>query len=103
MELDLLSFFGLYVHSCTHWLRPRTPPPPHLGSYMRALLVIQERRHLFVPPWYFTVLTLKVSIENVKKSKGLHRALKVFIRETLNINNKLPNSDTDPLNYRLVY
>ncbi len=26
MELDLLS---LFVHSCTHWLRPRNPPAPH--------------------------------------------------------------------------
>jgi hypothetical protein len=23
MELNLQSLFGLYVHSCTHWLRPR--------------------------------------------------------------------------------
>jgi hypothetical protein len=31
IELDLLSLFGLHVHSCTHWLKPRkTPPPPHL-------------------------------------------------------------------------
>jgi hypothetical protein len=32
MEVDLQSLFGLHVtcdvHSCTHWLRPRTPPPP---------------------------------------------------------------------------
>jgi hypothetical protein len=27
MELDLQSLFGLDVHSCTHWLRHRTPPP----------------------------------------------------------------------------
>ncbi len=52
MELDRQSLFGLYVHSCTHWLRPATPtPPPHLGSYTRALLVSQDRRHLFVTPW----------------------------------------------------
>ncbi len=25
---------------------------PHLGSYTRALLVSQERRHLFVTPWW---------------------------------------------------
>jgi hypothetical protein len=33
MELDLRSLFGLYVHCCTHWLRPRNPPPlpPALG------------------------------------------------------------------------
>ncbi len=55
MELDLQSLFGLNVHSCTHWLRPRTPLPPpfpHLGSYTRALLVSQDRRHLFVTPCY---------------------------------------------------
>ncbi len=51
MALDLQSLFGLHVHSCTHWLRPRNPPPsPHLGSYTRALLVSQDRRHLFVTP-----------------------------------------------------
>jgi hypothetical protein len=39
--------------SCTHWLRPRNAPPhPHLGSYTRALLVSQDRRHLFVTPWF---------------------------------------------------
>ena len=44
MEIDLQSLFGLHVHSCTHWLRPRTPPPfpPHLGQYTRALLVSRE-------------------------------------------------------------
>ncbi len=26
MELDLQSLFGLHVHSCTHWLYPRTLP-----------------------------------------------------------------------------
>jgi hypothetical protein len=56
MELDLQSLFGLHVHSCGHWLRPRpaTPPPPpplHLGPYTRALLVSQYKRYLFVTPW----------------------------------------------------
>jgi hypothetical protein len=27
MELDLQSLFGLHVHSCTRWLRPRNPSP----------------------------------------------------------------------------
>jgi hypothetical protein len=36
---------------CTNRLRPR-PHPPHLGSYTRALLVIQDRRHLFMTPCY---------------------------------------------------
>ncbi len=35
------------MYSYTHWLRPS---PPHLGSYTRALLVSQDRRHLFVTP-----------------------------------------------------
>ncbi len=28
MELDLQSLLGLYVYSCTHWLRPSYPPSP---------------------------------------------------------------------------
>ncbi len=39
------------VHSCTHWRRPRNPPPPipsHWDSNTRALLVSKDRRHLFV-------------------------------------------------------
>ncbi len=51
MEKDLRSLFGLHVHSCIHWLRPRNPSPTHLGSYTRALLVSQDRRYLFVTPW----------------------------------------------------
>jgi hypothetical protein len=27
------------------------PLPPHMGSYTRALLVSQDKRHLFVTPW----------------------------------------------------
>ncbi len=52
MELDLQSIFGLHMHNCTHWLRPRNPPPlpPHLDSSSRALLVNQDRRHLFATP-----------------------------------------------------
>jgi hypothetical protein len=30
IELDFQSLFGLHVHSCIHWMRPRNaPPPPH--------------------------------------------------------------------------
>jgi hypothetical protein len=28
MELDIQSLFRLHVHSCSHWLSPRNPPPP---------------------------------------------------------------------------
>ncbi len=43
------------MHSCSHWPRgenpqPDLPPPPHLVSYTRALLVSQDRRNLFVIP-----------------------------------------------------
>ncbi len=43
------------VYSCTQ-TRPPPPPPPHLGSYTRALLVSQNRRHLFVTPCVSTSL-----------------------------------------------
>ncbi len=36
MELDLESLFGLHVHSCTHWLRPRTPPAPRIWAHIRG-------------------------------------------------------------------
>jgi hypothetical protein len=36
MKLDPQSLFGLHVHSCAHWLRPRNPPlPPHVYLYTR--------------------------------------------------------------------
>ncbi len=38
------------MHSCTLAETPRPPIPPHLGSYGRALLVSQDRRHLFLTP-----------------------------------------------------
>jgi hypothetical protein len=43
----------LYAHKpfpSAHWPRPHNSPPPHLGSYARALLVSQDRRHLFITP-----------------------------------------------------
>jgi hypothetical protein len=37
MELDLRNLFGLHVHSCTHWLRPRKhPPPPRIWAHIRG-------------------------------------------------------------------
>ncbi len=45
--LPLSSYVQLYSLAET----PQLPPlPPHLGSYTRALLVSQDRRHLFVTP-----------------------------------------------------
>jgi hypothetical protein len=53
MELDLQSLFGLLctaVYSLAE--TPQVSPPRHLGSYTRARLVSQDRRHLFVTPWF---------------------------------------------------
>jgi hypothetical protein len=69
-ELDLQSLLGLHVHSCTHWLRPRNTIPPHLGSYTRALLVRQGRRHLFVTSlrWRHTLDWVFLSVWKQDKS-----------------------------------
>jgi hypothetical protein len=47
MELVYLGSMSRDVHRFTHCLRPRNSPPPYLGSYTRALLVSQGRRHRF--------------------------------------------------------
>jgi hypothetical protein len=51
MVLYLKSLFGLLCTAVLIAWDPATPPPPHLGSYTRPLLVSQDRRHLFVTPW----------------------------------------------------
>ncbi len=42
----------VHLYSLAETPQPQHPPPPpsHLGSYTRALLVCQNRRHLFVTP-----------------------------------------------------
>ncbi len=35
-KLDLQSLFGLHVHSCTRWLRPRNAPPPRIWPHIRG-------------------------------------------------------------------
>jgi hypothetical protein len=40
---------------------PQPPLPPHLGPYTRALLVSQDRRHLFVTPWYKHLLAMQMT------------------------------------------
>ncbi len=48
-----LKYIWAPVQSCTHWLKlHKCPPPLHLVSYTRALLVSQDRRHLYVTPYY---------------------------------------------------
>jgi hypothetical protein len=55
VELDFQSLIGLLCTAALIGWDPATPPPsslpPHMGSYTRALLVSQDRRHLFVTPW----------------------------------------------------
>ncbi len=55
IELDLQYLFGLNVHSC------------HLGSFTRALLVSQDRRHLFVTPCGKDYLTVHIKNEKVSQ------------------------------------
>ncbi len=54
MKLYLQSLFGIHMHSCINWLRPRHPSllPSHLGSYtvQGRYHVNQDRRHLFGTP-----------------------------------------------------
>jgi hypothetical protein len=52
MELYLQSLFGLLCTAVLIGWDPATPPlRPLLGSYTRALLVSQDKRHLFVTTW----------------------------------------------------
>jgi hypothetical protein len=52
MMLDIQRLFGLHVHCAQLYSLAETPrhplPPPHLGLHIRALLVSQDRRLLFV-------------------------------------------------------
>ncbi len=66
MELDLHKLFGLHVH-CTHLAEtPHPPPPPHLGSYARSLLVSQNRRHLFVTPCQYKRVCISCEVESYR-------------------------------------
>ncbi len=49
MEGRSPTFIWAPVYSCTIWLRPRNSPPPHLGSYTRALLVSKQTTSLCNP------------------------------------------------------
>ncbi len=54
IELDLRSLFGLLCKAVLIGWDPATSPiPPHLGSHTRALLVSQDRRHLFATTWLY--------------------------------------------------
>ncbi len=78
------------VYSCCHWLRSRNSPPPlppHLGSYTRALLVSQDRRHLFDTPWVYSLCKIKNRIQEhfpfSRDNLRWAKPLVVFIRNKL--------------------
>ncbi len=67
MEQDLQSSFGLLCTAALLGWDPATPPPTHLGSNTRALLVNQDRQRLFVTPCalpksFYAVLQIRISI-----------------------------------------
>ncbi len=35
-QLNLQSLLGLHVHSCTHWMSSRNPPPPRFWAHIRG-------------------------------------------------------------------
>ncbi len=51
MELDL-HYLLFVIFLFTHRVRPRNPPTRHLGSFARALMISQDKRHLFVTPFH---------------------------------------------------
>jgi hypothetical protein len=60
-----LSYLGSCVRLYSLAQTPLLPPPPsHLGSYTRALLVSQDRRHLFV-----TLCWIQIQIRTEKKKE----------------------------------
>ncbi len=106
------SLFGLHMHSCTHWLSPRTSPP-HWGSYTSALLVSQDRRHLVVTSCFNISIQIlyKIAgrlfcsfkrstafrIQNCKLVECFMRNLGYFLDTSyLHCKRKVPHSCTNP-------
>jgi hypothetical protein len=51
MELDLQNLFGLHVHNCTHWLRPRNPLPPAFGLIYEGTIGQPRQTTSLCDPW----------------------------------------------------
>jgi hypothetical protein len=60
MEFILAPCVQLYSLAETPQPTPPPPIPQHLGFSTRALLVSQDRRHLFVTPWLYTFSSRKL-------------------------------------------
>jgi hypothetical protein len=78
MEFYFQSLFGLYVHSCPHWLRPRTPPPPFGLIYEGAIGQPRYRRHLFVTPFFESGLTGSAGAERSGRSTLQRRRARAY-------------------------
>ncbi len=81
------------VYNCTDWLRPRNSlSPPNLGSYTRALLVSQDRRHLFVTPclWSYCVQFLSVTLYLVLLDHSLVSFCASFVSQYNQFNYSAP-------------
>jgi hypothetical protein len=86
MELDLLSLLELL---CTAVLIGRDlatlPLPPHLGSNTRALLVSQDRRHLFVNPEPGPIgsISVKMGLQFLRCTPPSDRGSPVYMAKSL--------------------
>jgi hypothetical protein len=69
MELDLQSLLGSCVQ--LYSLAETPHPPPHLGSYTRALLVSKDRRHLFVTLLDEALWTRHTAINKGERGRAL--------------------------------
>ncbi len=87
IEIDLQSLHGLLCTALLIGWDPATPPfpPPQLGSYTRALLVSQDRRHLFFNPCsnVFAVLLLNsFQLQPPLNRERFHQTLSNSVRST---------------------
>ncbi len=80
MDLDLQSLFGIHVFCCTHWLRPRKPPPPpypRFGLVYEGAIGSQDNGRLFVTPCIYTseilrLITTRLFFVNSRKVEKVY-------------------------------
>ncbi len=71
MELDFQSLFGLHVHICTHWLRPRNIPPAFGLIYEGAIDQPRQTTSLCDPLYAAFMKDTAKPYERHCKSHGL--------------------------------